>query len=136
MQHPICRTKCFAYPLQASRSSHESQNQSAQGSRNDAVPPSFNLPFANDLASMFMNIAANTANVYQGQHPQERQEESDTSSTDEPEIRIGGNINLNLDQMPEDMRGAFRSMMEMFSGAVPPGPGQPQNQFNGRTAPN
>lgn len=98
------------------------------------------MPFnANDLASMFMNIAANTANAYQGQHPQERQEDSNTSSTNEPEIRIGGNINLNFDQMPEDLTGAFRSVMEILSGAAPPGteqPGQSQDHFNGRTAPN
>ncbi|KAF7829835.1 Small glutamine-rich tetratricopeptide repeat-containing protein alpha [Senna tora] len=121
---------------QNSRSSQEHQNQSARGSRSNAAPPPFNaMPFnANDLASMFMNIAANTANAYQGQHPRESQgEDSNTSSTNEPEIRIGGNIDLNLDQMPEDLTGALRSVMEMFSGA---GTGQSQDHFDGRTAPN
>lgn len=137
-------------PTQHSRPSQEPENQSARGSRSNAAPPPpFNsMPFnANDLASMFMNIAANSANTYQGQghHPQERQgEDSNSSSSNEqPEIRIGGNINLNMDQMPQDLTGAFRSVMEMFSGAPPPGssgqPGQSQDHhhhFNGRPSPN
>ncbi|KAI9106712.1 hypothetical protein K1719_022240 [Acacia pycnantha] len=124
---------------QNSRSSQESHNESTRGSRGNAGPLPFNsMSFnANDLASMFMNIAANTANAHQGQHPQERQgEDSDTNSSDEPEIRIGSNINLNFNQMPEDLSGAFRSVMEMFSGAAPPGRGQQEDHFNGRTAPN
>ncbi|XP_027331747.1 small glutamine-rich tetratricopeptide repeat-containing protein isoform X2 [Abrus precatorius] len=121
---------------QSSRSSQEFQNQSARGSRSHAVPPPFSsMPFnPNDLASMFMNIAANATNVHQGSHTQERQEDSNSSGANEPEIRIGGNISVNFDQMPEDITGAFQSMMEMLSGAVPPG--QPHDQMNGRTPPN
>ncbi|TKY56156.1 small glutamine-rich tetratricopeptide repeat-containing protein 2 isoform X4 [Spatholobus suberectus] len=125
-----------AYHNQNSRSSQEFPNQSARGSRSHTVPPSFSsMPFnPNDLASMFMNIAANATNVHQGSHSQERQEDTNSGGASEPEIRIGGNISVNLDQMPEDITGAFQSMMEMLSGAVPPG--QPQDQTNGRTPPN
>lgn len=84
---------------------------------------------------MFMNIAANATNAHPGSHSQERQEDSfNSGGASEPEIRIGGNINVNLDQMPEDITGAFQSMMEMLSGGA--SPGQPQDQTNGRTAPN
>lgn len=83
---------------------------------------------------MFMNIAANATNQHQGSHPQERQEDGNSTGANEPEIRIGGNVSVNLDQIPQDLTGAFQSMMEMLSGAVPPG--QPHDQMNGRTAPN
>ncbi|XP_061354745.1 uncharacterized protein LOC133299307 [Gastrolobium bilobum] len=68
-----------------SRSSQESQNQSAGGSRSHAMPPPFNsMPFnPNDIASMFMNMAANATNAHQGSHwgsnPQERQEDTNTT---------------------------------------------------------
>ncbi|RDX71702.1 Small glutamine-rich tetratricopeptide repeat-containing protein alpha, partial [Mucuna pruriens] len=125
-----------AYHNQNPRSSQEFPNQSTQGPRSHAVPPPFSsMPFnPNDLASMFMNIAANATNAHQGSHSQERQEDTNAGGASEPEIRMGGNINVNFDQMPEDLTGAFQSMMEMLSGAVPPG--QPQDQMNGRTPPN
>ncbi|XP_054795449.1 uncharacterized protein LOC129300871 [Prosopis cineraria] len=138
-EHKLIEEQHRADHSQNSRSSQESQNQSTRGSRSNAAPPLFNsMPFnANDLASMFMNIAANTASAYQGQHPEEQQgEDSNTNSSNEPEIRIGSNINLNLNQMPEEMTGTLRTVMEMLSGAAPPGRGQPQDNFNGRTAPN
>ncbi|KAK7321016.1 hypothetical protein VNO77_31081 [Canavalia gladiata] len=121
---------------QSSRSSQEFQNQSAQGSRSHAVPPPFSsMPFnPNDLASMFMNIAANATNVHQGSHSEERQEDSNGGGANEPEIRMGGNISVNFEQIPEDLTGAFQSMMDMLSGAIPPG--QPQDHVNGSTPPN
>lgn len=98
-------------------------------------PPFTSMPFnANgipvDIASMFRNIAANM-----GQHNQDRQEgEINADGVDEPEIRIGGNINVNLgEQMPEELTGALRSVMEMFSGASPPA--NQQDNVNGRSAP-
>lgn len=100
-------------------------------------PPFTSMPFnANgipvDIASMFRNMAAN---VYQAKHTQDRQEaEINTDGVDEPEIRIGGNINVNLgEQMPEELTGALRSVMEMFSGASPSG--NQQDNVNGRSAP-
>jgi len=121
-----------------SRSSQEFPNQSAQGgSRSHSVPPPFSSMSFNprDIASMFMNITNPTNAQPQGSHShQERQEDSNGSGTSEPEIRIGGNISVNMEDMPEDITGALQSMMEMLSGAAPPG--QPQDQTNGRTAPN
>ncbi|KAK7301360.1 hypothetical protein RJT34_12223 [Clitoria ternatea] len=119
---------------QNSRSSQESQNQSARGSRSNA-PPFSSMPFnPSDLASMFMNITGNATNAHQGSHSHERQEETNSGGANEPEIRIGGNFSVNMDQIPEDLTGAFQSMMEMLSGAVPPG--QPHDHMNGRTPPN
>ncbi|GLT85050.1 hypothetical protein SLE2022_032520 [Rubroshorea leprosula] len=111
---------------QNTRSSHNNQgsnNQSAAGSRSHGVPPSFTMPFnlgalPTDLASMFMNMGAT-----QGQTSQNRQAETNNvNGSDEPGIRIDGNINFNLgEQMPEDLTGALRSVMQMFSGTTPPG---------------
>ncbi|KAG4969927.1 hypothetical protein JHK82_035622 [Glycine max] len=124
--------------IRNSRSSQEFPNQSAQGgSRSHSVPPPFSSMSFNprDIASMFMNITNPTNAQPQGSHShQERQEDSNGSGTSEPEIRIGGNISVNMEDMPEDITGALQSMMEMLSGAAPPG--QPQDQTNGRTAPN
>ncbi|GFS40097.1 tetratricopeptide repeat (TPR)-like superfamily protein [Actinidia rufa] len=122
-----------------SASHQDSNQQSAGGSRSHSMPPPLtSMPFnANglpaDIASMFMNMASN---MRQGQHSQASTEEADSSTDtfDEPEIRIGGNINLNFgDQMPEDITGALRSVMEMFSGASPSA-NQPED-MNGRSAP-
>ncbi|XWS25144.1 hypothetical protein CRYUN_Cryun27aG0045300 [Craigia yunnanensis] len=75
----------------------------------------------------------------QGQPSQNRQgDDININESEEPGIRIGGNINLNLgDQMqmqiPEELTGAFRSVMEMFSGTAPHGNTQ---DTNGRSASN
>ncbi|KAL2317799.1 hypothetical protein Fmac_031675 [Flemingia macrophylla] len=116
--------------------SQEFPNQSAQGSRSQAVPPPFSsVQFnPNDFANMFRNIAPNATNAHQGLHGHVREEDTNNGGgAREPEIRIGGNISVNLDQMPGDLPGAVRSMMEMLSGAVPPGQ---QDQMSGRRAPN
>ncbi|KAJ7959134.1 Small glutamine-rich tetratricopeptide repeat-containing protein [Quillaja saponaria] len=122
----------------SSHSNQGHQNQAPGGSRSQGTPPPFtSMPFdvnglPADLASMFMNMAAN---AQQGQHSQERQgEENNPNGPNEPEVRIGGNINLNFEQMPEDLTGALRSMMDMFSGAA--SRGQPPDHMNGRTPPN
>lgn len=89
------------------------------------MPPQFtSMPFtANgipvDITSMIRNM---TANVYQVPHSQDESQGVGNSDIPFPEqeIRIGGNINVNLgDQMPEELSGALRSVMEMFSGAAP-----------------
>ncbi|XP_020236516.2 small glutamine-rich tetratricopeptide repeat-containing protein 2, partial [Cajanus cajan] len=129
----------YQHHNQNPRPSQEFPNLSARGSRSQAAPPPFSsVPFnPNDLANMFMNIAGNA--TQQGSHSVERQEDTNNSGgASEPEIRIGGNISVNLDQMPENLTGAFQSMMEMLSGSGVVPPGQPQDHMNGRnrTAPN
>ncbi|GFY96417.1 hypothetical protein Acr_11g0007230 [Actinidia rufa] len=70
-----------------------------------------------------------------GQHSQARpQADVNTDTFDEPEIRIRRNINLNFgNQMPLEIKGALRSVMEMFSGASPSA-NRPEDT-NGRSAP-
>ncbi|KAI4337813.1 hypothetical protein L6164_016185 [Bauhinia variegata] len=118
----------------------EFQNRTAQGSANHEAPPTFgSMPFnASDMASMFMNMATNASH---GHGPQERQGEdrsNNSSETNEPEIRIGHNVSINLGEipvpMPEELSGALRSVMEMLSGAAPQG--QQQNHMNGGNSPN
>lgn len=127
---------------QTTSSSHYSQesNQSTGGFRSHGTPPSFTMPFntnalPTDIASMLMNMASN---MPQAQPSQSRQgEDSNVSGSDEPGIRIGGNINLNFgENMPEDITGALRSMMEMFSGPSPQGNPNPHDTdtTNGRSA--
>ncbi|KAM7518877.1 hypothetical protein LguiB_017839 [Lonicera macranthoides] len=116
-------------------------NQAAGGSRSHGMPPPFtSMPFNGnglppEFANMFMNMASN---VYQGPHPQDGPQGSgNPNDSSEPEIRIGGNINLNLgDQMPDQISGALRSVMEMFSGgAAPHSNNTAPDSFNGRSAP-
>lgn len=132
----------FSVPMQSTSSSHYSQesNQSTGGFRSHGSPPSFTMPFntnalPTDIASMLMNMASN---MPQAQPSQSRQgEDSNVSGSDEPGIRIGGNINLNFgENMPEDITGALRSMMEMFSGPSPQGNPNPHDTdtTNGRSA--
>ncbi|KAL5844091.1 hypothetical protein ACOSQ4_010049 [Xanthoceras sorbifolium] len=123
---------------QSTSSSHNNQesDHSTAGFRSHGTPPSFTMPFntgalPTDLASMLMNMAAN---MHQGQPSQNRQgEDSNIGGSDEPGIQMGGNFNLNFgEQMPEDLTGALRSMMEMFSGASSQGNSQNTDTMNGR----
>lgn len=114
-----------------SRSSQETSDGQPTGETNSqsAQPPFSSMPFnvgalPADLASMFMNMAAN---AYQGTNAQDRPA---GERNGEPEIRIGGNISVNLgEQMPEELSGALRSVMEMFSGGAPP-QGNPRDSMN------
>ncbi|XAR62798.1 hypothetical protein NMG60_11017678 [Bertholletia excelsa] len=129
----------------SSSASQEPNQQGGGGSGSHGMPPPFtSMPFNTngvpvDIASMLMNMASN---VYQGQgqeqgqHSRDRQEETGNSdSSDEPEIRIGGNINLNFgEQIPEELTGALRSVMQMFSGASS-SPANGQGNTNGSSAP-
>ncbi|CAI8605543.1 unnamed protein product [Vicia faba] len=112
---------------QNSRSSPEFQNHSARGSTSHTAPPTFaSMQFnPSNLASMFMSAT----NAHQGSHSQESQENANSSGANEPGIQFGANVNVNHDQIPQDLRGAFQSVMGMFSGNVPPG--QPHDQMNG-----
>ncbi|KAJ0087060.1 hypothetical protein Patl1_08374 [Pistacia atlantica] len=124
----------------SSSRNNQEPNQSTGGFRSHGTSSSFTMPFnANalpgDFASMLMNMATN---MQQGQPSQNRQEEdSNIGGTDEPGIRLGGNINLNFgENVPEEVTGALRSMMEMFSGAPAPGNPQDTDTTNGRTPTN
>ncbi|XP_018812531.1 small glutamine-rich tetratricopeptide repeat-containing protein isoform X2 [Juglans regia] len=109
-----------------SRGDQESENQSTRGQRSHATPSQFtSIPFGTtafpaDFASMFMNMAASAANAYQGQNSRDgHEEDGHVNGAEDPEVRIGGNINLNFgEQMPEELTGALRSVMEMFTGAA------------------
>ncbi|KAF5740318.1 Tetratricopeptide repeat-like superfamily protein putative isoform 2 [Tripterygium wilfordii] len=116
----------------SSHSNLESDNQTG-GSRGQGMPPpfasvSFNgTPIPIDIASMFMNMAGN---ANQGQQTQNRAGDENVNSG-EPGIRLGENISLNFgEQMPAELTGALRSMMQMFSGAAPQG--NSHDTMNGR----
>ncbi|XVF64577.1 hypothetical protein PTKIN_Ptkin09bG0179900 [Pterospermum kingtungense] len=112
----------------SSSQNNQGPNNHSSGSRSHGASTPFAMPFdtsalPTDFASMLMNMAAG---AYQGQNRQG--EDGNMNGSEEPGIRIGGNINLNFgDQMPEELTGAFRSVMEMFSGASPHGNTQDTN---------
>ncbi|KAH7524522.1 hypothetical protein FEM48_Zijuj06G0128400 [Ziziphus jujuba var. spinosa] len=119
-------------------------NQSTGGgSRSHSAPPPFtSIPFdmsslPSDFANMFMNMASN---ANQGQHSQSGQgDDGDNvnNGSDDPGIRIGGNINLNFgEQMPEELAGTLRSLVDMFSGGGGASRGNAHNPSDGRSAPN
>lgn len=87
-----------------------------------------------DIGSLIRNMTSN----YQGAHPQDvpQGDSNNTAAAPDADIRIGGNINVNLgEQMPEELSGALRSVMEMFSGTAPPPPPQGNSQDNMRGRP-
>ncbi|XVF36901.1 hypothetical protein REPUB_Repub19eG0098800 [Reevesia pubescens] len=123
----------------SSSQNNQGSNNQSTGSRSHGASPPFTMPFdtsalPTDFASMLMNMAAS---AYQGQPYQNREgEDIDMNGSEDPGIRVGGNVNLNFgDQMqmqiPEELTGAFRSVMEMFSGTSPQGNTQ---DTNGRSA--
>ncbi|KAJ4700675.1 small glutamine-rich tetratricopeptide repeat-containing protein [Melia azedarach] len=125
----------------SSRDNQES-NQSTGGFRSHGTPTPFTMPFdinalPTDIASMLTNMASN---IHQGQHsPPSQGQESNFSEADEPGVRIGGNISLNLgENVPEDLTAALRSMMEMFSESSSQrnNPQDPDNSRNGSSATN
>ncbi|XP_004290864.1 PREDICTED: small glutamine-rich tetratricopeptide repeat-containing protein-like [Fragaria vesca subsp. vesca] len=105
-------------------SASEHHNQSTGGSRSQGAPPPFgSMPFNTgsgtaDFANMFMNMAGN---AYQGQHSQDSQGDHHSSNgngDDEPEIRVDGNVNVDFGEMPAELSGALRSVMQMLSGVA------------------
>lgn len=123
------------------QSNSDDHNHSTGGSRSHAAAPPFgSMPFNTtglpaNFANMFMNMATN---AYQGgQHSQNLpRDDSNTDGLDDPGIQIGGNINLNFgEQMPEELTGALRSVMEMFSGAAPHANSHSHDTNSGRSAP-
>ncbi|XP_075497059.1 uncharacterized protein LOC142534044 isoform X2 [Primulina tabacum] len=125
------------YQNSASTSHGESSQQSEGGSRSCfAAPPPFpSMPFnidalPMDFASMLRNMStyANPGQIFENQPAGQ----SDTGARAEPEIRGGGNINLDVNELPEEVSGAFRSMVGMFSGTSPQG--NQQDDFPGRSS--
>lgn len=82
--------------------------------------------FPPDITSMVMNM---TGNMFQD-GPEGA---SQAGPHNEPGVRVDGNVNFNVNELPEEISGAFRSMMGMFSGASPNG-NQQDNNNNGRPA--
>ncbi|KAH6832800.1 Tetratricopeptide repeat superfamily protein [Perilla frutescens var. hirtella] len=129
-------------PGQSSTSTSHGQfsYQHGGGSRSSsASAPPFSMPFnfngvglPPDITSMMMNM---TGNVFPGP-PFPNGPEGETQADphdDEPGVRVGGgNINFNVNELPEELSGAFRSMMGMFSGATPDG--NQHDNHNGRSA--
>ncbi|KAJ6735811.1 hypothetical protein OIU85_018067 [Salix viminalis] len=116
----------------SNRDNHEFNNQPTGGSRSHSMPMQFdinNIPV--DFSRMLQNMTA-----YMGEQSQDRQgQDGSANGSDEPGIRIGGNIGVNLTEtMPDELRGAFRSVMEMFSGEAPHE--NAQDAMNGRSPTN
>ncbi|KAF3535009.1 hypothetical protein F2Q69_00022582 [Brassica cretica] len=111
------------------------RNQNTSTGRNQdpgmggqGIPSQFSMPLNPDMMSMFMNMAGNGG-------------DGNRNGTNEPEIRVGGNINIDLgaaDQMPEEFSGALRSMMQMFGGSQEGNNNNPQgtNGAHGRPSGN
>lgn len=106
------------------------------GSRNfPAAAPPFSMPFnfsglPPEMNSMFMNMAGN---VFPDQFQNGPEGESQAGPHNEPGVRVDGNMSFNVNELPEEISGAFRSMMGMFSGATSDGNQQDNN--HGRPAP-
>lgn len=130
----------------SNRDNYESSNQSTGGSRSHSMPMQFDINgISVDFSSMLRNMTA-----HMGAQSQDRQgQDGSANGSDEPEIIIGGNIGVNMTEttpdephlgvnmtetMPDELRGAFRSMMEMFSGAA--SHGNAQDAMNGRSPTN
>ncbi|GMI90869.1 tetratricopeptide repeat 8 [Hibiscus trionum] len=121
----------------SSSQNNQGSNNQSTGSRSHGGSSPFTMPFdtsslPTDIASMLMNMAAS---AYQGQPSQNRQgEDTNMNGSEEPGIRMGGNINLNFGeqmQIPEELTGAFRSVMDMFSGTPPHGNNHNQDRNGG-----
>ncbi|CAH8376868.1 unnamed protein product [Eruca vesicaria subsp. sativa] len=96
------------------------------GMGGQGIPSQFSMPLNPDMMSMFMNMTGN------------RGGDGNINGTNEHEIRVGGNINIDLgaaDRMPEEFSGALRSMMQMFGGSQEGNNNSPQG-INGRPSGN
>lgn len=116
---------------------NESNSQSSSGSESRAAPPPFGsfpldpnaIPV--NLSNMFTNWGST---AYQGQEQHSQGEGIGDPEPLGPEIRISGNINLNVgENMPEDISGALRSVMEMLTGTA--SRENAQDEDDGRSAP-
>ncbi|KAL6010735.1 hypothetical protein ACLOJK_001176 [Asimina triloba] len=101
----------------AGPSQTQEPNSQSEGSTRSRGPAAFSMPFGAGLPSDFTNIIMNmAANAQQGQHARDGPQNGNTEGPVEPEVRIDGNISLNFDEeMPADLSGTLRSVMEMFT---------------------
>ncbi|KAG6608061.1 Small glutamine-rich tetratricopeptide repeat-containing protein beta, partial [Cucurbita argyrosperma subsp. sororia] len=117
----------------SSRSQESQYQQSSGASRNDSPSPPFpSMPFngtlPSEISNIFMNMAAN-----HGQHTGVGGEEnrSGNGSADDPRTNMDANFSFSVgDGMPQDLNGALRSMMQMFTGAA--SGTNPQDNINRR----
>lgn len=128
--------------LREEQQQHNQTTGSGSGSTNP--PPIFtSMPFnptalPGDFANMFMNVAGN---AFQG-HPQDGTGRGNNPNGFEHQFEfngsgVGGNVNFSFgEQMPEDLTGALRSAFSMFPGGAAAPNGNPQDDTNGRPAPN
>ncbi|CAN8246886.1 unnamed protein product [Cochlearia groenlandica] len=80
---------------------------------------SFSMPLNPDMMNMFMNMTGNAFPRNQFGNNEGGGGDGNRNGSDEPEVRVGGNINVDLgagEQMPEDISFAIRSVMHMFGG--------------------
>ncbi|KAL1194812.1 Serine/threonine-protein phosphatase 5 [Cardamine amara subsp. amara] len=86
------------------------------------IPSQFSMPLNPDLMSMFMNMTGTTFPLNHSRTNEGAAGGGDgnRNGSEEPEVRVGGNINIDLggtEQMPEELSDALRSMMQMFGGS-------------------
>ncbi|MQL72751.1 hypothetical protein Taro_005082 [Colocasia esculenta] len=86
--------------------SQESRNQ---GASFPSIPMTASSP--SDFARVFMNMASSSP-AQGAAHDQTPN--GDTDGSNQPEIRVDTNINLNLEDVPQ-LSGALRSVMDMFA---------------------
>ncbi|KAL8482160.1 hypothetical protein ACS0TY_028354 [Phlomoides rotata] len=120
-------------PGQSSTFTSHGQSSQYGGPETAFTSMPFNINgLSGDITSMLMNM---TSNAFPGQQFQTGPEgESHVGADHEPEIRMGGNMSFNVNELPEELSGAFRSMMGRFS-ATSPNENQQDNN-NGRSPPN
>ncbi|CAL1362327.1 unnamed protein product [Linum trigynum] len=130
--------------IQAAEEKLKEEQSWGQNSSSSGVPPPFgSMPF--DPSSIPMNFANMMRNVmpdvqHTGEHHEQGGQGPTRNPPDEPHQQpgagVGGSMNINLgEMMPDELRGALRSAMEMFSGAAPPPTGNAdQSSSSGRSA--
>ncbi|KAL6525082.1 hypothetical protein OROMI_030675 [Orobanche minor] len=106
------------------------QQRAGHGQSSTSTMP-FNIDggLPSDFTTMFMNMAGN-ASPGQNSHGGPEGE-----TRNEPEIRISGNVNFNVDEVPDEFSDVFRSVMGMFREAASNGnqPDDDNNSNDGRS---
>ncbi|XP_051139834.1 uncharacterized protein LOC127257446 [Andrographis paniculata] len=104
--------------------SHGQFNHQFGGGTFAAPPPLNTLPFninalSPDISSFLANMSGN---AFHGQQPFQNGSGEPNEPSDPGGSPFGANINLNVNDLPQELSGAFRSMMGMFSGGAAPNP--------------
>ncbi|KAI4320554.1 hypothetical protein MLD38_034023 [Melastoma candidum] len=98
---------------------------------NNSANPTARFPFDPrvlpvNLANMFTTMAPNASSHGEEQGQSAPGRESNNFGFDGPGIRIGDNINLSMGgNMPEEISGALRNVMQMFAGSASHGSPEP-----------